>query len=218
SILLDYYAKYSSDLNIWFDNVSFRISSSTSKISASPTTRQLLISSAQIEPITHKPEGHGYASQNDPKRNRKRITQRAASKNIVDPRISSDCEDYVEKELLIPNYSNNYVRVGHRGGEMLRLDDGYIPGADFYVTKNNNPIKFIEVKSVSSQPPVKIHLTRGEYYRICNCFKINIPYTLVLVNVQNYNLIIIPDIAPDIEKISLSEVAQFVIQINPSSK
>jgi hypothetical protein len=128
--------------------------------------------------------------------------------------LSERAEDVVEERILRPRYGPQLVRAGHTNGETIALPDGLVPGADFYVLDaTNNPIEFVEIKSVTGNPPFEVAFTRAEYLRALECARAGLPYRLILVDVASASLYEVPQFATSLAGFQLSGVTQFVIQV-----
>jgi len=203
---------YTSDIVIWFDGTSYQTSSS---IAPQVTPRAVsAIRPLSIQLQTGTPSGTGIASSNDNKRKRRRAAKPTKTTIIIDQIASERSEDFIESNVLSTQYGPQLVRVGHRVGEILSLPDGLVPGADFYVINDvDQPIEFIEIKSISGNPPVDVSLTRAEYLRACRCAGEKIPYRIFLVNLPNGHIYELSDFASEISIANLSDVIQFTIRV-----
>lgn len=201
---------YTSDIIIWFDGTSYQVSSSL----AIPYPTKPEVLSLALQPQAGLPKGTSDAAANDLKRRKKRVAKPTKSTVIIDQIASERSEDFVGDNILYPKHGTQLVRVGHRTGEIISLPDGMVPGSDFYVINDNgDPIEFIEVKSISGNPPVNVSLTRAEYLRACYCAKNNIPYRLILVNLASGQVYEISDFISIIAVMTLSEVIQFTVRV-----
>ena len=128
--------------------------------------------------------------------------------------LSERTEDVAEEQILRPQHGAQLVRAGHRRSETLALPDGMVPGADFYVIDASpDPIEFIEIKSVSGNPPFDVAFTRAEYLRALRCATVGIPYRLILVDVGTGRSFEVRNFAPALAALQLGEAIQFVIRI-----
>jgi hypothetical protein len=172
----------------------------------------ILIVAAQ--PLSGIPGGSGSAPPHDNRRKKPRSAKRAATTVILDPLLSERAEDLAEKIVLLPEHGDLLERAGHRDGEILPLADGMVPGADFYVACGSaHPVEYIEIKSVSGNPPFEVGFTRAEYPRGCECYRLGIHYRLLLVDVATGQFYEVPDFAPDFARFQLAVVVRFVIKV-----
>ena len=121
--------------------------------------------------------------------------------------------------MLRPQHGAQLVRVGHRSGEVFALPDGMVPGADFYVVgaTPTELVEFIEIKSVSGEPPFLVSVTRAEYLRAVRCAGAGIRYRLILVDVGTGQCFEASGFAADVITLQLGEALQFVIWIRESA-
>ena len=205
--------KYTSDISIWFDGVTFRVTSLYIPV-ITPPLPPVPLRGVTLLPQTGLPGGTGNAAPTHP--NRKRIKSARQSKVtvVIDQVLSERSEDFIEQTILAPQYGAQLVRVGHRSGETLALPDGMVPGADFYVIDAaGSPVRFVEVKSISGPPPLDIQLTRAEYLRACRCEGDAIPYQLILVDMATGNSCEVSNFSASIHVITLGEVLQFSVRV-----
>ncbi|MGO8810992.1 MAG: hypothetical protein ACLQJF_16155 [Candidatus Sulfotelmatobacter sp.] len=211
------HAQYTSDINVWFDGVNFRVSSSLGVLPAAPPHVPVLLQLVTLEPQRETPGGTGSAPTTDPSRRRRRAAKRTEVTVVIDTVISERAEDVAEELILRPRHGVQLERVGHRAGETIALPDGMVPGADFYVLDaTNKPIEFIEIKSVTGAPPFEISLTRAEYLRALRCAQAGLPYRLVLVDVSSAIFYEISQFASSLASLQLSEAIRFVIKVGPT--
>lgn len=204
------HSSYTSDIIIWFDGTSYQVSSSL----AIPYPTKPVVQFLTLQPQTRLPEGTSSAAANDLRRRKKRTAKPTKTAVIIDQVASERSEDFIENHILRPRYGAQLIRVGHCIGEIISLPDGMVPGADFYVTNDKgDPIEFIEVKSISGNPPTDVSLTRAEYLRARHCAKNNIPYRLILVNLTNGQIYEISDFIPIIVNMTISDVIQFTVRV-----
>ena len=210
--LFKLHAQYTRDLSIWFDGVKFLVSSTQhfASMVASATPLKVL----SFRPQSTVPFGRGTAPPTSSKRSGRSRSGQTPMTIVVDQVLSERAEDLVERSYIVPNFGSNYVRAGHRAGEMLSLPDGMVPGADFYVVDvNANPTTFLEVKSIAGKLPADIALTRAEYLRACKCAQQHIPYVLVLVSVADGQWGEVKDFAEAMASAKLGEVVQFTVRV-----
>lgn len=204
--------RYTADVNIWFDGASFQVSNLNIPM-VTPTVQAVPLPAVTIQPQTGAPSGTGSAAPNHSSRKRKRAARQSKVTVIIDQVLSEHAEDFVE-HILYSQYGVQLIRAGHRRGETLSLPDGMVPGADFYVIDTTgNPIEFIEVKSISGDPPVDIQLTRAEYLRACRCAADGIPYRLILVDMAHNQWYEVFNFGSDIPTMTLAEVLQFAVRV-----
>ena len=102
--------------------------------------------------------------------------------SIQAPR-ASEAEDLIGN-LLRKTYGDSCVkRIGHTNLEMVVLDDGLLPGADFVIfdCECKSIQRFAEVKSSTNSTPTSIRLTSSELQRAKRCADIGLPYDLWIV-------------------------------------
>lgn len=112
-----------------------------------------------------------------------KVRQPSTRRRMIDLVLAKEAEDYVEQTILRPKHGKALVRAGHTDRELVFLDDGAIPGADFYV-KERDPKKgicFYEVKSALNNVPASIRITRAEYTRAKKCHVEGLPYEIYVV-------------------------------------
>ena len=212
--IFELYAKYTSDLSVWFDGVSYQVSTSMFIPVSVASGTAITLQEAALQPQRAAPRGTSSAGATDRSRNRRRAAQQAQTTVFINPLLSEAAEDFVEREILQPQYGAQLVRVGHRSGEVMALSDGFVPGADFYVVDaTDNPIEFIEIKCVSGNLPANITLTRAEYLRACQCAANGIPYRLILVDLANHQCYVINDFAEQIASLELGEVVKLTVKV-----
>lgn len=204
------HSSYTSDIIVWFDGTSYQVSSSL----AIPYPTKPVVQSLTLQPQTGLPKGTSSAVANDLRRRKKRTAKPTKTAVIIDQIASERSEDFIENNILRPQYGAQLIRVGHCIGEIISLPDGMVPGADFYVINNQgNPIEFIEIKSISGDPPIEVSLTRAEYLRALYCANNNIPYRLILVNLANGRVYEISNFVSVIAVMTLSDVIQFTVRV-----
>ncbi len=207
------HARYTSDLAIWFDGVSFQIVASASPPAGVAPAVPPPLPALGVQLLINIPAGIATAASTASRRNYHRSARNLRTSVIIDPVISQKAEDVVEA-LLRSQYEQRLVRVGHRSGETLALPDGMVPGSDFYVVDaTGTPIEFIEVKSIGADPPVDISLTRAEYLRAVRCAAGGTPYRLFLVDARTRQPREVMNFAAGIAAARLEHVRQFVIAI-----
>ncbi len=206
--------RYTSDINVWFDGISFRVSSLSIPITAPPPLPPIPLAAITLLPQIAVPSGTGNVAAGHASRKRIKSARQSKVTIIVDQLLSQRSEDFIQEIVLGPRYGAQLVRVGHRSGETLALLDGMVPGADFYVIDAAaTPVRFIEVKSISSPPPADIQLTRAEYLRACQCERDGIPYELILVNTTTGNWCEVLNFSASINAITLGQVLQFAVRV-----
>jgi hypothetical protein len=205
--IYNFYSQYTSDISIWFDGQQFNVSSSMA-IPAIPPVQPV-----NLQPLNGIPGGRGAAPPEDQRRRRRPSRPPTRVTIIIDQVLSERAEDIVEERILVPQYGQRIVRVGHRNGEAMALPDGMVPGADFYVMGPQDPSEFIEVKSIIGTPPFDVTFTRAEYLRVISCFNNEIPYRLILVDCGAGRLYEVQNFAPSLAAMQLAQTAQFVIRI-----
>ena len=211
--IFNLHAKYTSDLVVWTDGVGYFVSAFLPiPESAPPLTRDNL-KGAKLLPQRSTRKKTSLAA-TDASRNKVRAAQQEQSIQIINPLLSIAAEDLAEKEILSSMYGEHLVRAGHRSGEITPLPDGHVPGADFYVTDDEDtPIQFIEVKSIAGNLPVIISLTQAEYLRACMCVASGIPYGLLLVDVAKRQYVCVDGFDEELAQLKLGEVLQFSVKI-----
>jgi hypothetical protein len=211
--IFNLHTKYTSDISVWFDGVSYQVSTSFIPTPIA-TGATVTLQEAKLQPQIGIPKGTGSAGATDKSRNKRRAAQQAQITVTINPLLSEAAEDFAEREILQPQYGAQLVRVGHRSGEIIALPDGIVPGADFYVIDAiNNPTEFIEIKCISGNLPANISLTRAEYLRACQCAANGIPYRLILVDLTSRQCYVINDFAEQVARLELGEVIQFTIKV-----
>jgi hypothetical protein len=209
--LFDVHEKYTTDLSIWSDGIGYQVSNS---IHFTAPADGIIIHGASVLPLNQPPEGLGMVGARDPRRSKRRGTDKPSTTLIINPLLSEAAEDYVESTVLVPRHGDSLVRVGHRQGEVLGLDDGNVPGADFYVVDaDDTPVEFIEVKCISGNLPTTVSLTRAEYIRAHRCADRNIPYRLILFDEKTNEFYEIENFAAQIFNIRIEELVQFSLKI-----
>lgn len=212
------HAQYTSDINVWFDDVNFQVSSSLGSLPSIPALVPAQLNVVNLHPQTGTPVGVGSASPTDQRRRKRRAAKRIQTTIMIDNVLSERAEDVAEERILRQQYGPLLIRAGHRIGERLALPDpdGMVPGADFYVLNTNNePIAFVEIKSVTGNPPFEVAFTRAEYLRAVKCANAGLPYRLILVEVASAKFYEVWQFATSISNLQISEAVQFVIQITP---
>jgi hypothetical protein len=210
--IFDVHAMYTSELSVWFDGISYQVSTSLTIPAPGAPLRLLNIA---LQPLRGIAAGTGRAvGAEHPSRRQKRETQKTESTVMINPLLSEKSEDYVENNFLRPQYGANLIRVGHTNGEVRPLPDGMVPGADFYVLDGgNSPTEFIEVKCTSGPPPTNISLTRAERQRVCRCANDGIPYRLILLDLQTRQCYEVANFRDQMANLELSEVIQFTARV-----
>lgn len=206
------YSSYTTDITVWLEDSTFFVSAYEEAF-ATTTPVQVVTHRAKIQPQTKPPSGVASKPVTAPVRQRRK-TYAMPTVYVSDPIVSERSEDLVEQALQA-KYRSRLIRVGHREGEIYSLSDGLVPGADFYVVdKNNQPVEFIEVKSVTRQPPVEISITRAELTRAIKCSAQGKPYVLMLVNVATNEIYNLGDVARQLANLQLTQVSQFTVKIS----
>jgi hypothetical protein len=206
------HSEYTDDFTVVFDGTDFAINTSLKVLPTPPPSSAIV--NVSLQQRTGIPSGTGTASASSNIRKKKCSGKPRKSIYVIDPVMSERAEDFIEKTVLEPRYGASLRRVGHTTGETLSLSDGMVPGADFYVIDtSDNPIVFIEVKSIFSDPPVDVSLTRAEYLRACRCASQGISYRLILLNIITTRVFEDPNFATAISASSLDNLVQFVVNI-----
>lgn len=209
-----FHSQYTSDITVWFDGRAFQVTASLAPAIVRAAEARPAPGSVSLRPQGDLPAGVGEAAATDPNRNRKRSGKPTKTTVVIDQVLSERAEDFAEQAILRPNHGPSLIRVGHRQGENIGLPDGMVPGADFYVVdRQGTPQDFIEIKSITGQPPVEISLTRAEYWRARRCAAEGIPYRVFLVNVSNRSLWQVDRFVAEIAGIGLENVRQFTVQV-----
>jgi hypothetical protein len=212
--IYDLHVQYTSDVSIWFDGVGFQITNSLAIAPGTTVPPTLPLRLMTLQPQTRVPSGTGSAPATAQRRQSRRSAKPTAVTIILDPVLSERAEDLAEQGVLRPRYGSDLVRVGHRNGETIALPDGMVPGADFYVVDAlNAPIEYIEIKSVSGNPPFDVIFTRAEYMRAERCTIEALPYRLILVDVATGQLYEVANFAPALVALRISEAVQIVVRV-----
>lgn len=207
------HTQYTTDMNAWFDGVNLQVSSSLAIPPGGPPPPAPL-QLVTVQPQTATPSGTGTAAADDQSRRTRRGARRTPVNIVLDPVLSERAEDAAEERILRPQHGAQLVRVGHRRGETIALPDGMVPGADFYVIDASaDPIEFIEIKSVSGNPPFDVAFTRAEYWRAVRSAGAGVPCRLILVDVGTGRLFEARNFAPALAALQLGEALQFVIRV-----
>lgn len=207
------HAQYTTDITVWFDGVRFQVTTSLTIPRGVPVGAPQ-VQLVTLEPQTNTPAGTGIAAPDDRSRSSRRRARRSRTTVIIDQVLSERAEDLAQQRILEPQYGTQLVRVGHTTGETLSLPDGMVPGADFYVINAaGNPGEFVEIKSVTGNPPFEASFTRAEYLRAERCSLAGIPYRLILVDVETGRFYEVGNFARGLSTLRLGEVVQFVIRI-----
>lgn len=212
--IFDRHTNYTSDVSVWFDGVSYQVSTSM-VLAPVPGAALPILHNAQLQPQVARPVGTGQAPANHRDRRKRRGATQVQTR-VINPLLSEAAEDYVENTFLRDDYGDNLLRVGHRRGETLSLPDGMVPGADFYVIDAAaNPTAFIEVKGIVGEPPADISLTRAEYLRARRCVERGLPYRLILVDIAIPQAFEVNGFDARIAVWTLEEAKQFTVAIIP---
>lgn len=209
------HAQYTSDINVWFDGLNFQVTSSlgvAGVLQAPPVQLQPLT----LRPQTRTPSGRASAPPTHQSRRARRSASQREVTFVINAALSERSEDVTEERVLRPQYGMRLIRVGHRSGETIALPDGIVPGADFYVLNSaNDPVEFIEIKSVAGNPPFEVAFTRAEYLRAVTCSQEHLTYRLILVDVGSGQFYEVSDFTFAIAGIELSETLRFFITVCP---
>lgn len=207
--------QYTSDINIWFDDVTFQVSASLTVPAGARRAPRPSVRLLNLQPQTRVPSGRANASSStDQGRQIVRSVKRAPTAVVIDPVISERAESLAEERILRPLYGNRLIRAGHRNGEGMALPDGMVPGADFYVVDaSSKPARFIEIKSVTGDAPFDITFTRAEYLRACRCADDKMPYDLILVDVVTGRFYEVRHFAVTLSSLLMREVMQIVFRL-----
>ena len=216
--IFEMYARYTSDVTIWHDGETYQVSSSFASAANSIAVSPPVVPPVRFLPLPDKAPGTGTpVAANAVSRSKRRASQHTTAMIVYDQTVSERSEDYAEVEILKPRYGNALFRVGHRSGETMALEDGMVPGADFYVVDAKGiPIEFIEVKSFSGNLPTQISLTHAEFLRAKDCSARNIRYRIVLVDVANARTYELSDFAQTASLLTVEELLQFTVRIGPT--
>ncbi len=209
---------YTEDVDIWYDNQDLRIARRLDiRVAEAGLTLDQVIGAA-IAAQTQPPAGRGVQTARSQARSRRRAATANARITIMDDTLSERAEDFVEKELLRPEYGDALVRAGHRDGEVFALPDGLVPGADFYVLDGaDEPQAFFEVKAFSGTLPADISVTRAECARALKCHEENIPYTLILVCLRTLTVRKVDDFGTELAGMGISHLSQFTVRIEATA-
>jgi hypothetical protein len=207
------HTQYTTDMSAWFDGVNFQVSSSLAIPPGGPPP-PAPVQFVTVQPQTATPSGTGTAAADDQRRRTRRGATRNRQNVVLDLVLSERAEDAAQERILRPQHGARLVRVGHTTGETIALPDGMVPGADFYVIDALlDPIEFIEIKSVSGNPPFEVAFTRPEYLRAVRCAAAGVAYRLILVDVGTGRFFEVRDFGPAFAAVQLGEAVQFVIRI-----
>ena len=210
------HAQYTSDVNVWFDGVSFQISSSFGAPRGIPPAVPTLLQAVALRAQTGAPAGIGSAPPTDHSRRARWAARRTRLAIVIDPVLSERAEDLAEERVLQAQYGARLIRAGHRSGERIALPDGMVPGADFYVLNDANaPVEFVEIKSVVGNLPFEVVFTRAEYLRALRCAQSALAYRLILVDIASARFYEVSHFGACLAALQLSEAIQFSFQIVP---
>lgn len=212
--IFNLHATYTSDLAVWFDGVSYLVSTSISPAVAT-RAEDIQPHGGMLRPKKETARTVRRVSATDSSRNKRRAAQQEQI-TVINPLLSEDAEDFAERELLRPMHGAQIIRAGHRIGETMPLPDGLVPGADFYlVDDDGTPTEFIEVKCISGGLPANISLTHAEYLRVCKCVAEGIPYGILLVDLAKGQCIVVDYFDEQLAQLGLADAEQFTIKVWP---
>jgi hypothetical protein len=206
------HSEYTEDLLIWFDGTKFVTTKAVPGRLVKPSSTPMVVGV-----IVPQSAATG-------RRSRRRIAGKPRGSTraeggkigfeLKDPVAAKRAEDFVERSLLIPQYGEQLVRVGHTPRETEPMVDGFVPGADFYVEDDRGKAEaFIEVKSTSGGPPAQISLTHAEYSRAVRCHATSIPYRLVLVDLNEQRCYESAAVGSWLSSATLDDVVAIVVRV-----
>jgi hypothetical protein len=207
------YGQFTSELVIWHDGERFLVSRALGRPILGSERPEEITGVVSVRPPSGRPPWRGRSAGGGVVGGRRRGAETFRI-SITDPIAAERAEDFVERALLLPEYGERLVRVGHRQAEVMPLADGMLPGADFYVLDvGDKPIIFVEVKSTSGGPPADISLTRAEYLRARFSFAEGKAYRLILVDLENAKSYEVEGFASWVSTATLDTVRAMVVTV-----